>query len=130
MAERRKLSADSPFFTSRDSRLTSPDYSCHSLRLFCACRGAVRDDLVLDAVVRSLRNDVLAYQIVLCVVRTPVDNLLGIGIADARQRLQLIFGGRIDIELRAGRFLTCDSGLHAAGNVFAFAGGCLRGALS
>src|SRR5579864_1715062 len=46
------------------------------------------DDQILDLVVGSLRNNLLFYQIGFGLVRTAVDDLLRIFLANARQRIQ------------------------------------------
>src|SRR5882757_10519179 len=62
----------------------------------CAASGARRlalllgDDLVLDAVIGLLRDDVLVHQIVLALVGTPRDDLGRIRLADAGQRVELV----------------------------------------
>src|SRR4030095_5689389 len=50
----------------------------------------LRDDLVLDLVVGCLGHDVLLRQVVLPLVRAPVDDLLRARVADAWQNLALI----------------------------------------
>ena len=56
------------------------------------------DDLVLDLVVGRLRDDALLHQLVLALVRAARDDLGGIGLADTRQRVELIGGRGIDVE--------------------------------
>src|SRR5206468_10070477 len=60
----------------------------------------LRDDVVLDLVVGGLRDDLLLDQVVLPPVRTVVDYLLGIGLADPGEALQLVRGGAVDVERR------------------------------
>jgi hypothetical protein len=48
------------------------------------------DDLVLDLVVGRLRHHLLLYKIVLGLIGPVLDDLLGVGLADALQRLQLV----------------------------------------
>src|SRR5205814_10299445 len=60
----------------------------------------LRDDVVLDLVVGGLRDDLLLDQVVLPPVRTVVDDLLGIGLADPGEALQLVRGGAVDVERR------------------------------
>src|SRR5438132_13195668 len=43
------------------------------------------DDLVLDPVVGRLRHHLLLYKLVLGLIRPVLDNLLGVGLADALQ---------------------------------------------
>src|ERR1700730_12134029 len=50
------------------------------LRMRSAPKGCACDDLVLDSVVRRLRNDVLAHELVFPCVGTAVDNLLRVGV--------------------------------------------------
>src|SRR2546425_1821011 len=55
----------------------------------------VGDDVVLDLVVRGLRDDVLADQL----VRTLLHDLLGVGLADPGQRLEVGLRGAVEVEL-------------------------------
>src|SRR2546422_8662553 len=59
----------------------------------------VGDDVVLDLVVRGLRDDVLADQLVLPLVRTVLHDLLGVGLADPGQRLEVGLRGAVEVEL-------------------------------
>src|SRR4029453_14872191 len=56
------------------------------------------DDLVLDLVVGRLRHHLLLYEFVLTFVGSVLDDLLGVGLADTRDRLQLIGRGAVDVE--------------------------------
>ena len=55
------------------------------------------DDLALDLVVGRLRHDLLRDQLVLRLVGTPVDDLLGVGVADAWQGLELLLRRSIQV---------------------------------
>src|SRR3989442_15368867 len=57
------------------------------------------DDVVLDLVVRRLRDDALADQLVLPLVGAILDDLPGVGIADPGQRLEVGLRGAVEIEL-------------------------------
>jgi hypothetical protein len=57
------------------------------------------NNLLFNLVVSGLRDHLLNYQVTLRAVRTIVDNLLRIGVADSGKRLQLLFGGRVNVEL-------------------------------
>src|SRR5437867_8772303 len=57
------------------------------------------DDVVLDLVVRRLRDDALADQLVLPLVGAILDDLLGVGVADPGQRLEVGLRGAVEIEL-------------------------------
>jgi len=77
----------------------------------CGAFGLLGDDHVLDFDVGSLGNDLLLHQFILGAVGPPVDDLLRVGITDARQFLELIFRGRVDVEFLGGRFCSgCGSG--------------------
>src|SRR5579864_3422370 len=73
-------------------------------KLLLGCRrhlvrlGLLGDDQILDLVVSRLRNDLLLHQLVLGAIRPPVNDFLGIGVANAGQFLQLIFRCGIDIQ--------------------------------
>src|SRR6185436_8126153 len=56
------------------------------------------DDVVLDLVVGRRGDDVLALELVLPLVRATVDDLLRVGVADARNLLQLGGGGGVDVD--------------------------------
>src|SRR5262249_9502076 len=69
------------------------------------------DDLVLDLVVGRLRDDLFGNQLLLLRVRPALDDLLGVGVADAGQLLELGLAGRIEVERlflgrRRARFVT------------------------
>jgi hypothetical protein len=73
-----------------------------SLRLFRCGSARLRlmgDDLVFDLVVSCLRDNLLVHQIELGPIRPSVDNFLRVGVADAGQSLELIFGRAVEIEL-------------------------------
>src|SRR5262245_66098216 len=56
------------------------------------------DDLILDLLVGGLGDDLLLDQLVLALVGPSVDDLLRVGVAHARKRLQLVHGGGVDVE--------------------------------
>src|SRR5207302_3916241 len=58
------------------------------------------DDVVLALVVRRLRDDALADQLVLPPVGAVLDDLLGVGVADPGQRLEVGPRGAVEVELR------------------------------
>jgi hypothetical protein len=60
--------------------------------------GLLGDDLILDLVVGRGRHDLLLHQIVLARVRPVLDDLLGVRVADAGQRLQLVLAGGVEIQ--------------------------------
>src|SRR5262245_15998160 len=60
-------------------------------------RGLLRDDERLDLRVGRGRHDLLRLELVLLRVRPPRDDLVGVRVADAGQRLQLIAGGAVDV---------------------------------
>src|SRR5262249_25560422 len=63
----------------------------------------LRDDQVLDLVVGGLRDDLLLDQLVLPLEGPGVDDLLGVGVADPGERLQLVHGGAVEVERRGLR---------------------------
>src|SRR5712691_956450 len=67
--------------------------------------GLLGDDLVLDALVGRLGHDLLRDQLVLSLVRAVLDDLLRVGLPDARQRLQLVGRSRVEVEESAFLFL-------------------------
>src|SRR6266700_2138172 len=67
--------------------------------------GLFGDDLVLDALVGRLGHDLLRDQLVLSLVRAVLDDLLRVGLSDARQRLQLVGRGRVEVEESTFLFL-------------------------
>jgi hypothetical protein len=56
------------------------------------------DDLVLDLVVGGLGDDLFVDEVGFLGVRTPVNDFLGILFADARERIELLFCGAIDVD--------------------------------
>jgi hypothetical protein len=56
-----------------------------------------RRDLILDLVVGRLRNDLLLHQLILPLVRTALDDLLGVRIANSSERLELLGSGCVDV---------------------------------
>src|SRR5437867_10835163 len=58
----------------------------------------VGDDVVLDLVVRDLRDDVLADQLVVPLVRTVLHDLLGVGLADPGPRVEVVLRGAVELE--------------------------------
>ncbi len=56
------------------------------------------DDLVLDLVVGGLRENLLLHQVGFLGIGTAVNNLLRINGADAGQGVELVLGGRVDIQ--------------------------------
>ena len=59
------------------------------------------NDLVLDGVVGVLRNDLLVDQIALRAIWAPLDDRLRTGRPDLRQRIELLFRGRVDVDQAA-----------------------------
>src|SRR5437899_10648532 len=57
------------------------------------------DDVVLDLVVRRLRDDALADQLVLPPVGAILDDLLGVGVAERGQRLEVGLRGAVESAL-------------------------------
>src|SRR5215831_8659021 len=64
----------------------------------------LRNHQARDLLVRGLGQDLLGDQVGLLCIGAAVDDLLGIGIADARQRLQLIERGGVDVHSFFGFF--------------------------
>lgn len=56
------------------------------------------DDQVLDLVVSGLGNDFFLHQVGLLGVRPVIDNFLGVCGTDARQSIELFFGGAVDVQ--------------------------------
>src|SRR5580704_12865199 len=56
------------------------------------------DDFVFDLVVSRLGKHLLFHQVGLGPVRTAIDDLLGISRANAGKRIQLSFGGGVDVK--------------------------------
>jgi hypothetical protein len=65
-------------------------------------RRLLGDNFVLDFVVSCLRKDLLLDEIGLRFVGPPVDDLLRVGSANARQGIELVLRGRIDVQKIAG----------------------------
>src|SRR3974390_3788305 len=61
------------------------------------------DDQVLDLVVGGLRNHFFLHEIGLLGIGPAVDDLLGIGGADTRKRVELFLGGAVDVDEVLGR---------------------------
>src|SRR5690348_9170593 len=61
-----------------------------------------RNDLLLDLVIGRLRDHFLSDQFIFAFVGTVLHDLLRIGFADSRERLQLLDRSRIDIQQIAG----------------------------
>src|SRR6185436_9964523 len=59
----------------------------------------VGDHLALDLLVGRHGNDLLLVQLVLGLVGTALDDLLRVRVADARERLELVFAGGVEVEL-------------------------------
>jgi hypothetical protein len=59
----------------------------------------LRHNLILDLVVRRLRDDLLLHQLVLAFVRPPHNDLLGVLVADAWQGFQFWASCRINTDL-------------------------------
>ncbi len=55
-------------------------------------------DLSGNSFVRDRRNDLLLHEVGLRFVRSVVDDLLGINVADSRERRQLALGGSIKVD--------------------------------
>ena len=55
-------------------------------------------NLVLDLLVGRSRKNLLLYQLVFPLVRTPLDDLLGVGIPDPWEGLELVGSGGVDVE--------------------------------
>src|SRR5439155_4281958 len=75
--------------------------SSKGFRLFLFCRGRRAlpcDDLIGNLVVSCLRNNVLPDKIILPAVGPVVDDLLGVGIADAGKRHQFLLARRVDVD--------------------------------
>src|SRR5438309_355337 len=66
--------------------------------------GVASDDLVFDLVVDALWENAASDELVLGGVRATVDDALGVGIADAGDRLELISGSGVDVERRRAGF--------------------------
>lgn len=60
------------------------------------------DDLIFDLLVGGLRDDLLDYQIALGAIRTVVDDLLCVSLADPGQGIELLLACRVDVELLGG----------------------------
>src|SRR6202795_447455 len=58
------------------------------------------DDLILDLVVRGLRENATGDELVLGGVGAAIDDALGVGVADAGKGLELVSRGSVDIERR------------------------------
>ena len=58
----------------------------------------LRHNLVLDPLIGGSRKNLLLHQFILPLVRTALDDLLGVGIANSRERLELLGGGRVEVE--------------------------------
>src|ERR1700716_1898539 len=56
------------------------------------------DHAVLDLVVGGLRHDLLLHQLVLALVGPALDDLLGIGVADTRDHLEIVLAGGVEIQ--------------------------------
>src|ERR1700746_1899150 len=65
-------------------------------------RALVRDDLVLDLLVSGLWNDFLGHQIALRPIGPVIDDLLRERLTNSGQRIELLLGRRIDVELVSG----------------------------
>src|SRR5271157_99175 len=64
----------------------------------CA-RCPMGDDFVLDAVVGGLRNYLAGEQVPFRIVGPAVNDLLRIGCSDARECIELVLGGAVDVDL-------------------------------
>jgi len=78
------------------------------------------DDLVLDLVVSSLREDAAGNELVLRSVGTSINDAFCVRVADAVEGLELVRGGRVDVEGggggSSGGFRSLgDSGCHGQG---------------
>ena len=58
----------------------------------------VSNDLVFDLVIGGLGNDLLGQEIALGVVRTAINDLLAVSVADSGKRGELFLAGGIDID--------------------------------
>ena len=58
----------------------------------------VSNDLVFNLVIGGLGNDLLGQEIALGVVRTAINDLLAVGIADSRKRGELFLAGGINVD--------------------------------
>jgi hypothetical protein len=56
------------------------------------------DDLVLDLVVRGLREDAASDELIFRGIRATVDDAFCVGIADTVEGLELVRRGRVDVE--------------------------------
>src|ERR1700733_492821 len=64
--------------------------------------GLLGDDHVFDLVVSCLGDDFLLHKFVLGPVGAAVDDFLRVSVADSWKLLELIFTGRVDVELVGG----------------------------
>src|SRR5262252_3118064 len=56
------------------------------------------DDVILDLVVGGLGQDLLLHQLVLPLVGAVLDDLLGVGVSDTRDALELSLAGRVQVQ--------------------------------
>ena len=86
------------------------------------------DDLVLDLIIGGLGNNLLGDKIALGVVRTAIDDLLAVSVADPGKGRQVLLAGGVDIDqIRLLGLLV--RGIRSRGRLLGFcvraAAGCL-----
>src|SRR5258705_10276870 len=79
--------------------------------------GVAGDDLVLNLVVRGLRENASGDELVLGGVGTAVDDALGVGVANAGEGLELVRCGGVNIERRSGGRRCCCRRLRRLGKI-------------
>src|SRR5512141_2657789 len=57
-----------------------------------------RHNLVFDPLIRGAWKNLLLHQLVFPCIRSPLDDLLGVGLANARERHELLGGGCVDVK--------------------------------
>jgi hypothetical protein len=62
------------------------------------CLLLLRHNLVLDLLIRGSRKNLLLHQFILPLVRTALDDLLCVGIANTRECLEVFDSGGVDVE--------------------------------
>lgn len=73
-----------------------------AVKIRVPCLLLFRDDLIFDLLVRRFWNNILLNQLVLTLVRPPINDLLGVGLTDPWQCFELLSSGRIDVERFGG----------------------------
>ena len=64
----------------------------------CHASLLLRHNLILDLLIRGSRKNLLLDQLIFPLVRSPLDDLLCVGFANSWKRLELLGGGRVDVE--------------------------------